>query len=273
MKPLSASDLTTLQQTLLITLRGKALESQFADSVLEDRFAADAIEKVDFDFQQIPLTHEAIVAMAVRAKVLDVWTSQFLNQHPQANVIHLGCGLDSRLFRVDPNLETAWWEVDFPEVIQLRRQIYPSRTGCTLVGASMLEDAWLQQIPREHPTLIVAEGVLAYLHADEVQQIFRTMISHFKSGELAFDAYNTWGVWWLNQLPIMRNSKEQLHWRLDHPRLLEQSVPGLRLQEENTDGIAQQAARVGWWMRTAFLTSRWVPPLRRMGQLLRFDFG
>ena len=66
----------------------------------------------------------------MRAKAFDDWTRAFIEKHPDAIVLNLGCGLDSRVFRVDPPPEIAWFDVDFPEVIDIRERVYPgARTG------------------------------------------------------------------------------------------------------------------------------------------------
>jgi O-methyltransferase involved in polyketide biosynthesis len=48
----------------------------------------------------------------------DNYTSQFINQHPESTVVHLGCGLDSRVIRV--GRERVFEKIDSIQVI------YPS---------------------------------------------------------------------------------------------------------------------------------------------------
>ncbi|MGK5558782.1 class I SAM-dependent methyltransferase [Actinomadura kijaniata] len=58
--------------------------------------------------------------MALRARRLDDWCAAFLGRHPDAVVLHLGCGLDSRVFRLDPGPSVSWFDVDLPNVVDLR---------------------------------------------------------------------------------------------------------------------------------------------------------
>lgn len=240
---------------------------------MKDRFAAEAIEQIDFDFSRFQLSHNAIVALAIRAKALDRWTEAFIEEHKQANVVHIGCGLDSRTFRLRPGKDVTWWDVDYPEVISLREKIYPKQPGCRLLGANILENDWLKTISPNVPTIVIAEGVLPYLSEADASKFLANVVSHFQAGQIAFDAYNRWGIWWLNRLPIMRQTQERLHWAVDDPRLLEKTVPTLRLNVENTNGLPEFVPRAGFWARTAFRLSRGVTPLRRIGQLLLYDFG
>ncbi|QDU77453.1 Leucine carboxyl methyltransferase [Bremerella volcania] len=273
MNPKHPISLTNLQKTLLITLHAKALESKCHDSILKDHYAAKVAEQIDYDFSRFKLSRDAIVALAIRAKALDWWTEEFLKENKHANVVHIGCGLDSRHLRLNSAKEVTWWEVDYPEVIALREKTYEERPGCRLLGANILEDDWLQAISSDVPTIVVAEGVLPYFSEETAIQFLSCVVSHFNSGQIAFDAYNRWGVMWLNQLPIMRQTQEKLHWAVDDPRQLEVAVPSMRLKVENTDGISEFVQRAGFWSRTAFRLSRGLPMFRRMGQLLLYDFG
>ena len=90
--------LTGERQTLLITLYGKGEESRLPDSLLHDRFAAAALDRIDHDFEQLKINRDIMIGLAMRAYILDRWTRAFLAFHPDATVLHLGCGLDSRVF-------------------------------------------------------------------------------------------------------------------------------------------------------------------------------
>lgn len=273
MKSPLPSSLTSLQKTLLITLYGKSLESQFPDSILEDRYAFQAVQQIEYDFSTFGLSHNALIALAVRAKQLDDWTREFLSQHANGQVVHLGCGLDCRRQRIGHVDDSSWWELDFPEVIKLRQHVLGEPSTCQSIGASILDRKWLTDVRSDRPTLIVAEGVLPYFTAENAKQLLGDLVTHFDTGQIAFDAYNWLGVAWLNRLPIMRQTKETLRWAVNDPEQLETQVPGLRLIVENTDGLQQHTSKASWLMRTAFERTRRIAPFRRMGQLLLFGFG
>ncbi|RVO72342.1 CYTH domain-containing protein [Sinorhizobium meliloti] len=38
-----------------------------------------------------------------------------IERYPEATVLNLGCGLDSRIFRIDPGPGVRWFELDFPD--------------------------------------------------------------------------------------------------------------------------------------------------------------
>ena len=78
-------------------------------------------------------------------------------------MVHLGCGLDSRVFRLDPGPGVEWYDVDYPAVIALREKIYPTRPRYHLVATSATDPSWLDQIPADRPVLLLAEGISMYL--------------------------------------------------------------------------------------------------------------
>ncbi|EAQ78164.1 hypothetical protein DSM3645_15345 [Blastopirellula marina DSM 3645] len=266
-------ELTHERETLLITLYGKAEESRLADSLLQDHFAAGVVERLDYDFLKLRVTRDGMISLAMRSKALDDWTRDFLNRYPQATVLHLGCGLDSRILRVNPSRDVAWFEVDFPEVIALRRRMYADRPGCDWIGASILDDDWLDATPRDRPTLIVAEGVLPYLPIDAVPRLFRQITAHFEQGEIAFDAYTRFGVRILNLLPSIQATGAKLRWGLGDPYWLVTQAPRLTFVAEQTRLDPQQLTRISWPLRTLAQIMHLAPPLRRFGRLLRYRFG
>lgn len=83
--------------------------------------AADVVRPIDHDFGEF--TADDSVVKALRAKQLDTWTAEFLAEHGAATVLHLGCGVDSRVYRVDPPGPVRWYDLDHPKVIELRRRL------------------------------------------------------------------------------------------------------------------------------------------------------
>ena len=61
--------------------------------------------------------------MGIRSAVFDEWLKEQMTKYPQAVVIHIGCGMDSRVLRVGTN-NHYWFDVDFTEVIDERKKYY-----------------------------------------------------------------------------------------------------------------------------------------------------
>ncbi|PXX99623.1 class I SAM-dependent methyltransferase [Halomonas sp. LBP4] len=270
--PAEKITLSGKQETFLITLYAKAMESRMPDSLLKDEFAANTIRRIDYDFAKLNVPHDPMIGLALRAKIFDDWTREFIDHTPVATVLHLGCGLDSRVFRLEPPTSVRWFDVDFPKVIELRRRLYPERDGCHLIGASVTDPDWLRDVPADQPAMVIAEGLLPYLRKHEVLRLLDTLTESFPSGELAFDGYSRLGVSLLRLAPPVRATGASLHWGIDDPRELERQVPKLKLVKELTGLDPTQIARMSWPTRLTICLYQSVPAFRRLGRFLLYRF-
>ena len=187
---------TKEKETMLITLSSRALQSQWKDPILRDPWAEEAMRHIDYDLSK-QLSGVASWSMwkdigctiiATRAATFDLLTTRYLAEHPQATVLHLGCGMDSRAFRVNSPASVQWFDVDYPDVIDLRRQLLPTeRAAYHLIGAPLDDLHWLDEVPRDRPGLLVAEGVLHYLSETEVKALLNAVVAHFPEGQMIFD--------------------------------------------------------------------------------------
>ncbi|MGA9679146.1 MAG: class I SAM-dependent methyltransferase [Mycobacterium sp.] len=220
----------TVEWTNLVTLYLRAYESRSRHPVLGDHTAAEAVDRIDYDFKRIhrtslPAGNQYLVAL--RAKQLDDWCVDFLARHPDAVVLHLGCGLDGRAFRLAPAPSVLWFDVDRPTVIELRRRLYDDTDGYRMIGSSVTDPQWLDHVPTGRPTLVVAEGLLMYLQESEVRQLLERLTDRFDSGELQFDT--------LSRLaPLLSKvlTKGIIKWGIRNVRDLETWNPRLRFLEQ-----------------------------------------
>ncbi|TGR96033.1 class I SAM-dependent methyltransferase, partial [Mesorhizobium sp. M2E.F.Ca.ET.209.01.1.1] len=116
----------------------------------------EAVKKIDYDFSKLKVDGNLGLGFAIRAATLDAQVEDFLDRNPDAIVLHLGCGLDTRIFRVDPPRSVDWFDVDYPDVIDLRRRLYPPRERYHLIGSSVTEPEWLAEVPRNRSAMVVA---------------------------------------------------------------------------------------------------------------------
>jgi methyltransferase (TIGR00027 family) len=162
--------------------------------ILDDHFAAEAVDRIDYDWKKVdkPNITRNRAGIALRAKQFDGWAADFVRRTPDATVLQLACGLDSRAFRLNLPAGVRWFDVDLPDVMELRRKLYDDTDGYRMIAASVTDAAWLDEIPTDKPALIIAEGVLMYLHETDVRQLLRRLTDHFRTGELIFDGVAAW---------------------------------------------------------------------------------
>ena len=268
--------LTGAAETLLGTLHGRAMDALSPHPVLGDRTAVEMSRKLDYDFRHLGIRPSSAVGIAVRAKLLDRWTREFLRTHPHATVLHLGCGLDSRVQRVDPGPGVRWFDVDQPQVIELRNRMYEPRPGHRTIAASVTDPAWLSEVPADPPVLVVAEGLTMYLPATEGPALLRRLVGHFSRGQIAFDTYSRLAVRLAGLVPVLRRTGARLGWGIDDPRSLEQQVPGIRLiGAVGAFAAADPAdlARAPGAYRVECGVLGRLPLLRGVGHIARYAFG
>lgn len=267
--------LTKDKETYLATLYGKALDAGVAGSILGDRFAAEAVARIDCDFKALKLPRGAEITLPLRALHFDGWTRAFLAAHPESTVLHLGCGLDTRVYRVDPEPKVRWIDVDVPDVIALREQLYPARDGYCLIASSVTDLAWLDPIPRDTPVLVVAEGLMMYLPEKDGTALLRRITEQFPSGQIAFDAYSLAMTRLVSRLAMVRGAKVELIWGINDPRDLEKTVPRLHLVDDVSFlAMPELVARLGKsrTSRVIHAAMSRLPFYRKLARHLRYEF-
>ncbi|WP_197514298.1 class I SAM-dependent methyltransferase [Mycobacterium sp. E342] len=266
--------LTGTQQTALVTLYGKALESRRPDSILGDREADRAVRRLDYDFSSLRMRDRDQQSSAVRSKAYDRRVKGYLDGHPACVVLHLGCGLDTRAYRVDPPATVDWYDIDLPDVIALRRKLFEQRPGLHVVGASVTDPELLDGITGDREVLVVAEGLTPYLRRADGVAMLRRIVGHFKGGEMLLDGYSRAGVWLLQRYPPVKASGAQLDWSITDPRELERAVPGLVFDCEwwfaDAEDIRRYYSPWYWWLMQVLFR---ITPVRRLGRGIRYHFG
>src|SRR5262245_35962973 len=132
MKTTDKIHLTEEKETLFITLYAKALDSRSKHSILHDTTADNLLNTIDYDFTKHKNFFNDNMTV-VRAKQYDDWIAEFIEANTYATILHLGCGLDTRIFRLNPSGDIAWFDVDYPEVIKLRRTFFPERKDYQMI--------------------------------------------------------------------------------------------------------------------------------------------
>lgn len=181
--------LTPVERTAFVTQYARAVDSRWPRPILGDRLADEIVAKIDYDFQALGVPSSAVRQTALRAKMLDDRARKFIADHPDAVIVSLGAGLDTGMLRIAPTGTVDWYNVDLPNIIALRDELVPARDHVYSVAASLADDAWTDSIPSDRPTMLIADGLLAFLPEPVVVNLFRRIPEHFRSGEVALNDY------------------------------------------------------------------------------------
>ena len=241
-------DLSGVAKTLLITLYIRAIESQRPDALIKDERAEALVRQLDQESlrKTLALTEDSTrVVVILKSRDFDRFAQDFLTHHPDAVVVHIGCGLDTRFERVAEGGQVEWYDLDLPDVIELRRKLVGGEGARHhFLACSVLDSTWLNQVGthRQRPVLFLAEGVFMYLYEAQVRSLVLTMKQHFPGAELVFDAYSPFLRWSHNVKVARTRIGAPLHWALKHPQDLERwSDPSTSLR---TGGIRLLDERV-----------------------------
>lgn len=279
------SHLTAAQESLFLTLAGRAFDSRLPRPFLGDVTSDRVITEIGYDPSDFRVLstdlrdlRNKVFELAVRAKRLDEIVRRFVTRHPNAVVLDLGAGLDNRMHRIGPPPGVDWYDVDFPEVVALRRQMFTRHTTSHSVGVDLrTEHRWLAEIPAGRPAVIVADGLTPFLSESDLVLLLRRLTRHFPSGELAFNGYTPLAVWAIKHLRIAGSldATAAVNPGFFDPREPERWGVGVQLVEEIAIARAPEVAGLPLLPRLVHRVAGRLRPVSRLVAtvVLRYRFG
>ncbi len=196
-------DISDVSETLLITLYARALETKTTDPVLEDPKAVEIAEKLRPELLESNsmlrrnlakgrIRKDLRLYISLRARRYDQYANEFLKENPKGVVVNLGCGLDTRFFRIDDG-KLAFYDLDLPEVIEIKKKLFSETDRYRYIASSVLNYAWMDRLKERHPGpfLFLAEGLFMYLPQEDVKKLVIEMHKTFPGSELACEMANS----------------------------------------------------------------------------------
>ena len=275
---IATTQLTPVEQTAFLTVYARALESRWRRPILGDRLADEVVGRIDYDFTGLGVQASVVCQTALRAKMLDDRVRDFVHKHHDAVVVDLGAGLDSGFYRVDPPPSVDWYSVDLPGILALRDEALPTNPHSHSVPVSLAEKHWPETIPGDRPTMLIADGLFAFLPEPVIVAIFRRITDHFSTGEFAFNDYGRIG--WVSKLAIKLYPQKMFkdvgsQWGYagfkdaHHP---ETWNPRMRLVEEASLAYEPEVDLFPGWIRVATKLSGKSKTGARKARILRYAF-
>ena len=184
--------MNSVNKTLYIPLYGKAYVSR-RGLLLEDKKAEEIWTAEEFALKGKAKSKWLAYHMGMRSAVFDRWTEKQIRENPDAVILHVGCGMDSRCLRVHAE-NCRWYDVDFPEVIGERKRYFAETENYRMLPSDIREEAWLDCLPAGQPAIIVMEGVSMYLQRSELQAVLRQWKDRFSEIRILMDCYTVFGA-------------------------------------------------------------------------------
>ena len=185
----------TVQETLIIPLYARKRCSELYPSLYRDETALRLIDEIDYDFSVLEKKSQSLtrrfgfLEVAMRQNDLAFEVRDYLKAHPGAAVVNLGCGLDST-GRVCDNGQCKIYNLDFPDVIQIRDHLLPAGEREENIPCDLNDPSWFGQIDASGGAVFFASGVFYYFLNEQVRALVQGMAGAFPGGRLVFDAAN-----------------------------------------------------------------------------------
>lgn len=211
--------MNNVNKTLYIPLYGKSYVSK-KGILLDDKKAEEIWAAEGFVLKGKSKSKWLAYYMGMRSAVFDDWLRQQIAEDQNAVVIHIGCGMDSRVLRVGA-VSQKWYDVDFAEVIEERKRYYTESVAYQMLAGDVRECSWLNNIPETKRAIVVMEGVSMYLTNRELSKLATELCSHFEQIALLMDCYSVLAAKMSkNKNPINDVGVTQVY-GTDDPKLLE----------------------------------------------------
>jgi O-methyltransferase involved in polyketide biosynthesis len=237
--------------------------------MIKDDKAISMVNQLDCDFSRLRMQRHDEVAVIMRMNKFDNYVRDFLSRNPDAVVVHIGCGLDSRFDRVD-NGQVEWFDLDLPEVMELRQRLIPCENRrYHPLAASVFDDNWINAIEKykPRPIMFIAEGVLPYFEEGQVKSLVCKLREHFPGCELVCDAHTPFVIWVDNLHLAYAKVEARLHWSLKHGKDVESWGEGIRLLDEwNYYQDDDSPLKAFHWVRL-------IPPLAKSSGVYLYRLG
>ena len=231
-------ELNGVAETMLLTFYARAQYSKSKKHAFYDAKAVELVERLDYDFSSASKDVAMGGGTIARTLVFDELVRDFLQKHPDAVVVNIACGLDTRVYRLDTGVCT-WYNLDLPETIAVRDPIFQEQGRISTIGCSVLDPAWADAVTKRGTMLFIIEGLTMYLNAKDVQQIFAVISSRFSQATIFVETMNPTMVRHFKEKSIDA-SNAKFNWGIKNGKTLAELLPDFRFVEEHslTEGMA-----------------------------------
>ena len=184
--------MNSVNKTLYIPLYGKSYVSK-KELFLDDKKAEEIWEAEEFSLKGKSKSKWLAYYMGIRSAVFDEWIKQLMTELQGAVIIHIGCGMDSRVIRVGTE-NHKWYDVDFSEVIEERKRYYAESADYQMIAGDARDCKWLTNIKENKTAIVVMEGVSMYLTIKEMRNLTDSLCAHFEKLALLVDCYTSFAA-------------------------------------------------------------------------------
>ena len=188
----------TAQETLIIPLYARKKCGDKFPELYADPAATKICNRLDYDFSELNKKYDTAFyefgALEGAMRQLDMMyeINDYLNSHPSASIVCLGCGLDLDSRRCGSQ-QNKIFNIDFPDVIAMREELAGTNPRETNIVSDLTDLSWMDQVDAHNGAVFYAAGVFHYLKKEDVKVIVLKMTELFPGCRLVFDTVGTLG--------------------------------------------------------------------------------
>lgn len=219
-----------VMETLLIPLAARTQETRSDNPRIRDIKAVEISNKIDYDFSKYnkAMSQQGVIA---RTMILDRETQKFIDKYPDGICISIGCGLDTRYHRVKHG-KIRWYNLDFPEVIQIRKKVLFEGKNVKYISKSALDISWVDDVEKNEHVLIILEGILMYFTQEEVIQLFCMLKNNFTNCEILAEIMNPIVAKNTKYHDTVKNTSAIFKWGIESGKAMERICDNMCFEQE-----------------------------------------
>ena len=181
----TAGEIAHVSDTALMVAACRAHETELEDAFVRDRFAARLAGERGLAILDA-LPHSAVLrlGLAVRTRFVDELLLEALTAYPISTVLSVGCGLDTRPWRLSLASNLRWVEIDFSNVLDYKDRLMSGETPTcrrerlTVDVNDSVQRRAMYEAAGPAPALMITEGLLLYLPAATVEALAAESWNH-----------------------------------------------------------------------------------------------
>ena len=181
----ASSEITHVSDTALMVAACRADETELDDAFVRDPFASRlAGERGRAILNALPYAGVMRIGLAIRTRFVDELLLDSLQTYSIATVLSVGCGLDTRPWRLKLSSRLRWIEIDFAAMLDYKDRLMSGETpSCHRERLEIdLNDPAQRRAMYEaagrQPALMITEGSLLYLPAATVEALAAESFQH-----------------------------------------------------------------------------------------------
>ena len=174
----TAGEIIHVSDTALMVAACRADETELEDAFVRDPFARQLAGERGFAIlNAMPYGHVLRIGIAIRTRFVDELLLEALRDNQIATVLSVGCGLDTRPWRLDLPADLRWVEVDFADMLDYKDRLMAGepphcrRERLTIDLNDSIQRRAMYNAAGPDPALMITEGLLLYLPAATVDAL------------------------------------------------------------------------------------------------------